>query len=69
MDDTKAKGNEMTAAKLTKEKEKAIALAARRYDIAQKIREVLDEARKEWGPKDWDEDGIESEILELVTEE
>jgi hypothetical protein len=40
-----------------------------KYDIAAKIRELLDEARKAYGPTQWDEDDMENEILNLVTDE
>lgn len=61
----------MTAAKLEREKEKAMTLAARRYEVALEIRAILEKARKEWpeGPKAWDDDGIEREVLDLVDEE
>lgn len=39
------------------------------YETAKKIRELLDEARKAYGPNDWDEADRESQVLELVTEE
>lgn len=69
-DSTKPKGNQMTAAKLAKEKEVAMKKAGFKYEVAEKIRAILDEARKEWplGPKDFDEDGVESEILDLFNE-
>lgn len=39
------------------------------YTVAAEIRELLDKARKEYGPTDWDDDDIESKVAELVFEE
>lgn len=39
-----------------------------KYEAAKKIRQLLDEAKKEYGA-DWDDDDIESQIIELVTGE
>lgn len=39
------------------------------YTVAAQIRELLDAARKEYGPTDWDDDDIESKVAELVFEE
>ena len=55
----------MTMAKINK-------LQAReniKYEVAKQIRELLDAARKSFGPQDWDDDDIESAICELVFEE
>lgn len=61
----------MTAKKLATEKEAAMKRAAFRYEVAERIRAILDQAKKEWplGAKDFEDDGIENEILELVSEE
>jgi hypothetical protein len=40
-----------------------------KFELAKKIRAMLDEARKQYGPTEWDDDGVESEIVELVTAE
>ncbi len=39
------------------------------FETAMKIRALLDEARKAYGPTEWDENDCESRALELVTEE
>ncbi len=41
----------------------------KKFEIAKQIREILDAARKEYGPTDWDDDEMESRIAELVFEE
>lgn len=43
--------------------------AALPYETAKAIRELLDAARKQYGPTDWDSDDVEQTIIELVTEE
>jgi hypothetical protein len=40
-----------------------------KFEVAKRIREVLDEARKAYGPQAWDDADIESEISELVFSE
>jgi hypothetical protein len=40
-----------------------------RFGTAQKIREMLDDARKQYGAEEWDSNDLESEVLNLVTEE
>jgi len=49
--------------------ESAKQLAAVKFDLAKQIRELLDQARKSYGPAAWDADDMESEVLNLVTEE
>lgn len=39
------------------------------FTAALRIREVLDAARKEYGPTRYDDEDIESQIIELVTSE
>jgi hypothetical protein len=39
------------------------------FEAAKQIREILDKARKEYGGEGYDVDGIEDQILELVTGE
>lgn len=39
------------------------------YELAKQIRQLLDEARKQYGPTDWDGDDIEVKIAELVFDE
>lgn len=39
------------------------------FETAKKIRALLDEARKEYGATEWEEDDKESEVIALVTEE
>lgn len=39
------------------------------YEAAKQIRALLDEARNAYGAQDWDDEGIEERVLELVTEE
>lgn len=38
-----------------------------KFEIAKQIRELLDAARKEYGPTEWDDNDMETEVLELVT--
>lgn len=40
-----------------------------KFAIALQIRKLLDDARKAYGPTDWDDDAVESDIIELVTGE
>lgn len=40
-----------------------------KYTIAKQIRELLDQARKDFGPKDWDADDMDAEISALVFED
>jgi hypothetical protein len=40
-----------------------------KYEAAKKIRAVLDEAREAYGAEAWDENDVQTEVLELVTEE
>jgi hypothetical protein len=51
----------------TKQIEAAKARAATKFDVATQIRELLDNARKAYGATAWDDEDLESEILELVT--
>jgi anaerobic ribonucleoside-triphosphate reductase len=57
----------------TKQIDAALAAAQKqnavKYETAKHIRERLDAARREYGPKTWDEDDVESTILDLVTGE
>lgn len=55
----------MNAAQITK----ASALAQIPFKTALQIREILESARKEYGPKLYDDGDIETQILELVTSE
>ncbi len=55
----------MTINKINKEMEKAM----KKYELAKAIREMLDAARKEYGPQAWDDDELEMHIQELVFEE
>lgn len=44
------------------------AQAAAKFEIAAQIRKWLDDAKSEWkGEEDWDD--VETEIIELVTED
>lgn len=40
-----------------------------KYEAAMAIRAILDAAKKKIGAEQWDDEGIESEIIEMVTEE
>lgn len=40
-----------------------------KYEAAKKIRAILDEARKQYGATAWDDNDVESEVVQLVTEE
>lgn len=53
----------MNAAQITK----ASSLAQIPFKTALQIREILEAARKEYGPKQYDEGDIETQIIELVT--
>lgn len=37
------------------------------YETAKKIRQLLDEARKQYGESEWDDNDCEGTVLELVT--
>lgn len=37
-----------------------------KFDVARKIRELLDAAMKEYGAAEWEDDSMETEISELV---
>jgi hypothetical protein len=37
------------------------------YDVAKRIREILDTAAEQYGAAHWDDDSMESEFLELVS--
>ncbi len=39
-----------------------------RFEIAAKIRELLDEAAEKYGREDWESDGLENEIGDMVFE-
>ena len=54
----------MTAEDIDVRKERA----ALKFDVAKQIRQLLDAAQEKYGDE-WDADGIEAEILELVTED
>lgn len=36
------------------------------FDLARQIREMLDTARKEYGPTAWEDDDIETKLQELI---
>lgn len=55
----------MTIQRIEEEK----ARAGLKYDVARQIRELLDAARKTYGSTDWDAEDLESQVLELVSEE
>lgn len=55
----------MTSSKIQKKAEREM----KKFELAKQIREMLDAARKEYGPTDWDDDDIESQIAEMVFEE
>lgn len=38
-----------------------------KFETAKKIRELLDQARKEYGDIDWEDDGVEGEIIDMIT--
>ncbi len=42
---------------------------ATKFEVAKAIRKLRDDARKAYGPTEWDDAALESEILDLVTEE
>lgn len=55
----------MTTKQIEAEKVKAMS----KFEVASKIRQLLDDARKAYGPTEWDDAGLEEEILTLVTDE
>lgn len=59
----------MTAKQLETKKAEALAKVELVHGTALKIRALLDEARKAYGPTTWDDDDCESQVIELVTEE
>jgi hypothetical protein len=59
---TNAKEETMT----NKQIEARKAQAQVKFDIALKIRAILDEARKAYGATAWDDEDMENEVLELV---
>ncbi len=36
------------------------------FELAKQIRGILDEARRAYGPTEWDEDDVESQVSDLV---
>ncbi len=54
----------MTVAEIQKARDKDQV----RFNVAIQIRELLEAARKDYGPEDWDADDIETQIVELITE-
>lgn len=46
--------------------EKKAAREMVKFEMAARIREILDAARKEYGAGDWDDDEIENQIADLV---
>lgn len=55
----------MTSAKIQKKAEREL----RKFELAKQIRELLDAARKDYGPGDWDAEEIEAQICEMVFED
>lgn len=53
----------MTAAQIANAQRRA----AVPYQVAAQVRELLDDARKSYGPTEWDDDDVEGKIVELVT--
>jgi hypothetical protein len=37
-----------------------------KFELAVRIREMLDAAKKEYGAQDWEDDDVENEVSELV---
>lgn len=58
----------MTGRQIENLKEEAARKVAVKFDAAKAIRELLDAARKQYGADNWDNDGLENEVLELVSE-
>jgi hypothetical protein len=52
-----------------KQIEEAKRAAAVPFDVALQLRKVLDDARTAYGAKRWDEDDLESQVLDLLTGE
>jgi hypothetical protein len=59
----------MTTTKITNRMKTEADKVALKFETALKIRALLDEARKAYGSSDWDDNSLESEVMELVTEE
>lgn len=52
---------------MTKQSLEAQATAAAfKCELAAKVRAILDEAKKAYGPKQWDEDDIDTKVSSLV---
>ena len=53
---------------MTSEQNRAVQTKSNfKYDIAKRIRAILDEAAREYGEAQWEQDSAESEILDLVS--
>lgn len=50
----------------TKEIQKRADRSTLKYELAKKVRQLLDEARKTYGPEDWESDDIETELADLI---
>ena len=59
----------MTARQIAKLQELHAKRVSLKFETARAIRELLDRARTEWVAEDFDNDDIQSEILDLVTSE
>lgn len=46
--------------------EKKAAREMVKFEVAKQLREILDAARKQYGPQDWDGDELENQIADLV---
>lgn len=55
----------MTIAQITKAQERSNT----KFNVAKAVRQLLDEARKAYGPQAWDDEDLEAQIIELVTDE
>ena len=59
----------MTVVKINKRMESEMDKLKIKFDAAVTIRKVLDEARKAYGATEWVAEDLQTEILELATED
>ena len=58
----------MTTSQIEKAKATAVKKASTKFDVAAQLRSVLDAARAQYGASDWDDEDLEADILEILSE-
>lgn len=53
----------------TQDIEREAKRAAKKFEVAKKIRTLLDSAREEYGADDWDGEDLDAEVQRLVFDE